>query len=141
MNMLWFFIACFFIFLEVGHPGLFYFLSFSIGSMAAFAASWLEYSIFIQGALFLFISIVSIFLLLFFLKRIDLDLPSERSNIFRLVGKEVVVISVQSEKKGIGRVGQEEWTVILDDGDLVKGMRAVVKAVQGCHLSIKPVKK
>ena len=54
MHIIWFVLSFIFIFLEVGHPGLFYFLALSFGSFSACIASYLQYSTYTQSIIFLY---------------------------------------------------------------------------------------
>lgn len=139
MNVLWFVLSCVFVALEVGHPGLLYFLSMSCGAFAAFLASILSYSFAFQVGIFFAMTFVCLALVHLFVKKTVFDHRGHRSNVEQLVGKEVVIVKVYSEHSGLGKVGGEKWSVKLQGQEekLVEGMKAIVIGIQGCHLKIK----
>src|SRR5437762_8765137 len=56
----WLAVAFFFLIMEMGHPGLFYFLSFFFGGLAAAASSYVTDSFFIQTISFFIGTIIAL---------------------------------------------------------------------------------
>lgn len=141
MNSLWFILGCCFVMLEIGHPGLLYFLAFAGGALVAFAVSWLGYAVETQNIVFFVASVVSIAMIYLFVKKTDNDTKSHRSNVDQLIGRVVKVTQVQSVKIGVGKVGGEVWSIkVQGDGQLEVGMKVIVVGVQGCHLQVTTTK-
>lgn len=139
MNILWFLLACFFLFIEIGSPGLLYFLALCAGAGVAFVASCFGFSLENQLVAFFMASIVSIGFVSFFVRYIGVvNKGSHRSNTDLLLGKVVTVIELQSLTSGQGRLGGETWLIKLQgDGELQVGMKVSVVGVQGCHLQVR----
>ena len=138
-NNFWFILSCGFILLEIGNPGLLYFLAIAIGSIAAFVANLLDFSENIQYMIFFIICTIAISCVYLFSKYITKydNKKSHKSNTDLLIGKIVTITEVQSLKIGQGKLDGEQWLVKLhEDGELKIGMKCVVVAVQGCHLQI-----
>lgn len=140
-NVMWFLLACFFIILEIGHPGLLYFLALAAGSGAAYVVSWLDYSLHIQYIVFFVASIIAIGLVYLFVRCTDVHSKgSHRSNTDLLLGKMVMVVDLQSSTTGQGKLGGETWLIKLQgEGELQIGMKVSVVGVQGCHLQVRIV--
>ena len=139
-NNFWFILSCGFILLEIGNPGLLYFLAIAIGSIAAFAFNWLDYSENMQYLIFFTTCAISISCVYFFSKYITKsdNTKFHKSNTDLLIGKIVTIIEVQSLTIGQGKIDGEQWLVKLNqDGELKIGMKCIVVAVQGCHLQVK----
>lgn len=131
-------LACSFVLLEIGHPGLLYFLALAGGASAAFFASWLGYDVAVQYVVFFVACTVAMAFVYFFVQYIAVhNRKSHRSNTDLLLGKMVTIIDVQSPKVGQGKLGGETWLVKLQgDGELIRGMKVYVVGVQGCHLQV-----
>lgn len=138
-NMIWFLFMFFFIILEIGHPGLLYFLALAGGSAAAYVASLLGSSLSIQYLVFFVTSILAIFLVYRFVRCISIqNKGSYRSNTDLLLGKTAIIVSLQSLTSGQGKLGGEIWFVKYQgEGALQIGMKVSVVGVQGCHLQVR----
>lgn len=137
MHIIWFVLSFVFVVLEIGHPGLFYFLALSFGSFSAFIASYLQYSVYTQSIIFFMMTFLCIAILHLFIKQSLHSLKGHRSNVEQLLGKHVTVIEVRSSIAGLGKVGGEVWSIKLQqEGELQVGMQVVVVGVQGCHLKV-----
>lgn len=135
----WFLLSSFFIILEIGHPGLLYFLALAGGAFAACVVSWLGYSATMQNIMFFTASVVAIGLVSILVRYVAVpDTKFHKSNTDLLLGKTVTVVEIQSVSTGLAKLGGETWLVKLQgEGELTVGMKAIVIGVQGCHLQIK----
>lgn len=125
-------VACLFFFVaEMGHPGLFYFLSFSIGSaVAAISTFWLDGFI-THFFIFLLGSCIGLAVLKCWVKK--QKSVSTKTNAEALIGKVGTVISVDNLQV---KVAGEVWSAD-SASKLEKGDKIVVVEVKGCKLIIK----
>ena len=143
-SLLWFSLIFLFLFLEMGHPGLLYFLSFSCGALCSYVATL--YGACVPSQLILFIAGTCGALLgvYFFTKakKDQLQTPSHRSNLDALIGKKIVVMQSQYDSKVLqARVSGQLWLVrSVHDEPLVAGQHVVIVDVQGCHLRVDSIK-
>lgn len=139
-TIFWFFCIFFFLFLEIGHPGLLYFLSFSCGAFAALVAD-LFFSLSIYGQSFVFMSATCSALVCFYLlshryrQEIVVD---HRSNVDALIGRHVILYQqVDQPARWYINIDGQIWQVraavdqIFFDGQLV-----TIIAIQGCHVRV-----
>lgn len=125
--------------LELGNPGLFYFLSIAFGSFIACIASMYQVEIINQWAICLLSCVSMLFVLHRYVKKSQKNKTSQvyQSNIYLLIGKTVEIIEVTSSTSGYAKVNEEIWPVKTHSKkDLRVGMFATVTGVQGCHLQI-----
>ncbi len=127
------------IILEIGHPGLFLFLSFAAGgALAAVAAWYYPEALVYQASVFLITSIVS-----FIIARMALSKAQSTShhhtNIYALVGKHgMVVETISPFQPGYVLVGTERWLAReLHNEILHQGTKVVVVHVAGASLIVK----
>ena len=143
-SLLWFSLVFLFLFLEMGHPGLLYFLSFSCGALCSYVATL--YSACVPSQLILFIAgTCSALLVVYFFtktKKDQLQTPSHRSNLDALIGKKIVVMQSEHDSKVLqARVSGQLWLVrSVHDEPLVAGQHVVIVDVQGCHLRVDSIK-
>ncbi len=131
-----FFALC--LLLELSSPGYFFFLSFSIGSLAAGVAAWYDVAPMVQGGIFLGISALTFALLRRYVKRIE-QKGAIKTNVDALHGKKCVVTEdISPLSRGWVLVDGEPWAALpYDDTPIKKG--AVVKVIgsAGTHLTVK----
>ncbi len=134
---LWLIAAIFFLLLELSAPGLFFFISFSIGCIIASLFAFLGFSSTTQVVIAVTASILGFLIL----KKLFLQKNKSRhkTNIDALVGRTAVVIkTIEPQKAGKVRVGGEKWTaasqknIILQENTVVtivkvKGNKLIVK--------------
>ena len=139
-NLMWFGVCFLFLILEMGHPGLLYFLSFSCGALIALLISLIGLSFTMQLGSFLAGTCGALLLVHFLVKKKMKELQSSahRSNTDALVGKKVVVYqSNHDEQIWYAQLNGQVWLVRCVHGKaLQEGQQAVVVAVQGCHLKV-----
>ncbi len=141
---IWFCLIFFFLFLEMGHPGLLYFLSFSCGALCSYVATL--YGACVPSQLLLFLAgTCTALLIVHFLvkpKMNQLQTPSHRSNLDALIGKKVIVFASQEDSNvWQAKIDGQVWLVrSLHDQPLVAGQQVVIVDVQGCHLRVDSIK-
>lgn len=143
-TLVWFSLIFFFLFLEMGHPGLLYFISFSCGALCSFVATL--YGACVPSQLIVFIAGTCGALLavhcLVSTKKDQLQTPSHRSNLDALIGKKIIIIQSEHDSNVLqARVAGQLWLVrSMHDELLVSGQQVVIVSVQGCHLRVDRIK-
>lgn len=138
-SFMWFSLIFLFLFLEMGHPGLLYFLSFSFGSLCACIATLYDASIVSQFGLFIAGVCGALYAMHYWfgLKNKQLQIPSHRSNLDALIGQKVIVIVSEDNNIAQARVAGQLWLVrSVHNENLVAGQQVVIVDVQGCHLRV-----
>lgn len=139
---LWIVVALLCLVFEMGHPGLFLFLSFCFGALASAGISIVTDSLIAQCLLFLGVSVASLFVLLKWVKKnIDEDHAHHKTNTQALVGKHALVTrDIAPETPGEVRVGGELWMArVLTEGHIKAGTKVIVKMVRGAHVVVEPL--
>lgn len=140
LALLWFSLIFFFLFLEMGHPGLLYFLSFSCGALCSFIATLYELCVPYQLFIFLAGTCSSILIVYFWnkQKKNQSQSPSHRSNLEALIGKKVTIfVSKHDSKIFQTQIFGQVWQVRgLHDQPLHEEQQVVIVDVQGCHLRV-----
>lgn len=113
LGYLWLLAAIFLLFMELTAPGLFFFISFSIGCLVASILAFWSYSITIQCTGCLMGSIVAFFILhAIFIKK---DNQKYKTNIQALVQQEAIITStIEPHKVGQVKVKGEKWPAVSD---------------------------
>ncbi len=139
-SLFWFGVMFFFLFLEMGHPGLLYFLSFSCGALVAGVMSWYEYQDVFQYGVFLLGTIASLTVLhlMFKAKSNEKMMQHYVSNTDALIGKKVTVFQSQDNKQvWHAQISGQVWVVrAIHDKPLENGQQVIIVAVQGCHVQV-----
>ncbi len=152
MIYVWLFIGMFFAFLEMGSPGLLFFLSFSVASfLTALTAIVLSFCL-INVNFFLLTTVVlplifvgySIILLLVCKKMLQtkqLQAKGGHTNIFALNGAHAVVIKpVSRDKAGYVVINGEQWRAFTDADTVIEpGVQVVVVHVRGAHVVVRRI--
>jgi membrane protein implicated in regulation of membrane protease activity len=136
----WLVIAIFFLIMEMGSPGLFFFISFFFGGLVAAVMSFFTPSISIQTVCFLSgTGVASLVLRYWIVPMIGKDRHHERTNVYALKGKQgFVVKGISFEHPGLVRINGEIWVAkIARDGSVVKGDLIEVVEVRGAHVIVK----
>ena len=137
----WFVTALFFLLFELGHPGLFYFLSFSCGAAAAFCASLWDLTIFDQIVLFFLVTIGAAVTLRKWVRRHG-NRGHYQSNVYALRGKKGVVVTpvAQGQFAGYIHVEGQVWAYkVINDEVIPAGSTVEVVDVQGAHLVVRRI--
>ena len=137
----WLLIAAMFFVLELGHPGLFLFLSFCCGSVCAAFACLVHYSFVSQVGIMMLGSSITFAILYWWLKsRKQLTIGHEpKMNVYALQGKRGLVMkTITPTTLGEIRVGTEVWSARSLHHDLIlAGNLIEVVQVVGCHCIVK----
>lgn len=135
--LFWFVISIFFLIIEIGSPGLFYFLSFSCASLIAAISGFFCSSIFDQMIVFLIGTVGSFFLLTLLVKRAQ-EGHHFRSNMYALQGKTAIVITpVIDNQFGYVQVDGQRWAYTSKgDKPLAVGSIVQILEVRGAHVIV-----
>jgi membrane protein implicated in regulation of membrane protease activity len=136
----WLVAALVFLILEMGHPGLFFWLSFSIGSCVAAGLTWYGLSWYLVLGSFLVTSLLAIGLLKYFvgsfIKQHETHHPTNTDALIGQIG--IVVTAITGDQPGRVRVGSEVWMArAAHVGSIKEGARVTVVAVRGSHVVVK----
>lgn len=123
---------------ELSSPGYFFFLSFSVGALAAAGAAWYDASLLVQGGIFVGISALTFF----FLRRYVVGMEQQgapKTNVYAMQGKRgIVTEEITSIKRGWVKVDGELWAAApCDDTAIEKGALVKIVGNAGSHLTVK----
>ncbi|MFH1832239.1 MAG: NfeD family protein [bacterium] len=137
IGYLWLIAAIIFLLLELATPGLFFFISFSIGCAIAAGLTLLEFSLTLQITGATLATIIGFFILkkLFIQK----NTPKLKTNIDALIGQTgVVTQAIAPLKPGRVRIGGQEWMAIAHDNlALQENTHVTIIKVKGNKLLVK----
>jgi membrane protein implicated in regulation of membrane protease activity len=142
MAYFWGVIAIFFLILEMGNPGLFFFLSFFCGGLGATTATFFVESIIMQTVVFFVTTVCSLVLLRYYvMPHVGKDHSHERTNVYALQGKRgFVVHTITSQTPGLVRVNGEKWAARSVRGSTIEqGVQVEVVDIRGAHVIVKDV--
>jgi membrane protein implicated in regulation of membrane protease activity len=125
--------------LEMGHPGLFLFVSLACGAFAASIMAFMGFEMWIQVVIALAVSGVSATILTLWLKKSLVHVPKgHHTNVYALIGKEgVVTASIDAHTIGKVKVGGEVWSARgVHNVAIAQGRRIKVVQVSGSHLLV-----
>lgn len=135
----WLMVALFFLILELGHPGLFFFLAFSFGAFSALIASYCDQSLATQCTIFFGVTLIALYFLRLFLKKFHHSI--EKTNVYALIGKQGnVVQDILLEKPGYVKIEGEIWLARSSQKKLEVGSDIVVIEARGAHLLVEQKK-
>jgi len=139
----WLVVAVLFLIMEMGAPGLFFFLSFFFGALICALATFFTQSLVVQSIIFLIGTAISFLLLHFFVKTRFVKGHGEPSNMYALQGKQAVVLkAIAKYRAGKVKVFGDVWTArTYGDEVLQEGERVEIVQVKGAHLIVKKFKK
>jgi len=142
MAYFWVIIAIFFLVLEMGSPGLFFFLAFFCGGLGATTATFFVESVIVHTIVFFVITICSLVLLRYYIMpHVSKDRPHERTNVYALQGKRgFVVHAITLQTPGLVRVNGEKWAARSVHGSgIEQGAQVEVVDIRGAHVIVKEV--
>jgi membrane protein implicated in regulation of membrane protease activity len=138
LSLFWTILSLSFVILELGHPGLLFFLSFSCGSCAALIANLFGLSLIAQGSLFFIVTAIALLLMRFGLKKFHRT--HYRTNIYALIGKQATVTQeVSHEKPGYVMVDGQPWMARSTAHTIPVGAIVRVRETRGAHLIVEIV--
>lgn len=135
----WLLVAFFFLIMEMGHPGLFYFLSFFFGGLTAAAVSYMTESLIVETIAFFCGTIVALYVLRSWAGK---NRPAQHTNFYVLRGKRgVVKQDISSENPGLVTIGGQVWAarIIHHDDKVLIGDVVEVVDVRGAHVVVKKI--
>ncbi|HLB40737.1 MAG TPA: NfeD family protein [Candidatus Babeliales bacterium] len=139
--VLWLAIAGLALLLELGHPGLFVFLSVMIGALAAAGTTLLDWEFGWQLLSFVLGLIAGAGVGYYWLRRQRhrFNRAQWQTNVYALVGKTGVVLSqVSLAQPGYVRLESESWYAkTVEVQPLQAGETVQVVGVKGCHVIVK----
>jgi membrane protein implicated in regulation of membrane protease activity len=139
----WLFLAFFFLIMEIGHPGLFFFLSFFVGGLSAFVSSLRTDSVSAQILIFFISTIIALFILRYWgITMMGKNRPYQQTNFYALKGKRAVVTqTIMGENAGLVNIGGHVWAArsVHYDEAIISGEVVEVVDVRGAHVVVKKV--
>lgn len=133
----WLIIGLLFLLLEVGTPGLFFFLSVAVGAFLASIAAFFGTCIHIQCIIVFTVSLATLFILKKYSKQTKA--PTYKTNTEALIHQEAVVVeTIEPRKTGRIKIKGEEWPAISQPGYIHhKGSVVIIVGIEGNKLIIK----
>lgn len=139
----WLVVAFFFLIMEIGNPGLFFFISFFFGGLCAAIASCITHSVIGQLIIFFGSTIVALYILRHWgISLMSKNRPHQQTNFYALKGKRAVVRQdIASERAGLVTINGQVWAArIVHHEDTVRvGDVVEVVDVRGAHVVVKKV--
>lgn len=142
MAYFWIVVALSFLLMEMGNPGLFFFISFCFGGISAAFSTVCGFSFVGQTGIFF----VSTLLWLAILQRLVVaklskGRPHEHTNVYALQGKRgVVVLSISEKNPGMVKVNGEKWAArSIQASCIEEGSMIEVVDMRGAHLIVKKI--
>jgi membrane protein implicated in regulation of membrane protease activity len=130
----WLLLALTFLLLELSVPGLFFFIAFSGGCIAAAIFTWLGYGLVTQCVVALVASLISFVILKWKCASIIRNGSDVKTNIDALSGQEAIVLQdISHLNKGQVRVRGESWPAKIDakKGSIKKGEVVRIIRIEG----------
>ncbi len=140
---LWLLVSLFFIFFEIGCPGLFFFLSFAIGSFVTALASLLLKSLLLQVCIFFTSSLITFLIFHLWIKKKAQNIPhNKKTNKDLLCGKIVIVKKdIKGFKPGVVKIDGALWTAYSNDsGSILAGSYVKIIKINGACVIVGKVK-
>lgn len=139
MIIFWLLFAFFFLLLEMGHPGLFFFLSLFVGCCAAAITAISYQSMSLQSAVALGMSIGAAVLLHCWIKQRIAHKHSLKTNVYALQGKKAVVTQkINPATTGQIKVDGQVWSAkSFHNQSHMPGDMVEIVSIQGCHAMVK----
>lgn len=135
----WTVLGLFLLMFELGHPGLFLFVSFFLGALSAAGVGLYGLSFLMQCVFFLLGSLVAFL----FLRRwlVHEQKHGHRSNVYALQGKEAVIVTAIAQNDfGHVKVNGELWRAQATTQDPIPiATRVRVVAIRGTRLIVEKV--
>jgi inner membrane protein len=122
--------------LEIGTPGLFVFISLSLGAFAAAVSAFLRFPVEIQCMVTVVVSLLAFWVTrMYVAKRVKIE---HKTNTDALIGQQAVVIMpIEPNKVGRVKVQGEDWPAVTQSRFVYqKGTVVNVVAVQGNKLVV-----
>ena len=140
--VLWLLAAVLCLLLEMGSPGLFFFLSFFFGALVASGATLVTASWLAQSFTFIVATLISFLLLHYWVKRRSKLFDTHtQTNVYALRDKRGrIVREIIPGKMGLVKIEGETWSArSLHEQTIKKGARVMVVRIKGAHLVVQEV--
>jgi len=141
MTTAWLIAMVILLFVEAVVPGLVS-IWFAIGALAGLLAALLKAPLWLQVALFVIVSLVTLILTRPLVKEY-VNSRAVKTNADAVIGRECVITQKVDNVMGTGaaKVDGKEWTARSSDDSVCfdKGGRAVVESIEGVKIIIRPV--
>jgi len=138
--MVWGVLALIMLMFEMGHPGLFLFLSFSVGALIAGLAASANYGLASQLTIFSLGVCTGLLLFYRWLKAKGRGFHKAQmgTNAYALVGKEAKAVSnITAQSPGQVIINGEIWRAkTYGDATIFQGDQVIVLDIKGCHLIV-----
>jgi len=139
----WLAVAFFFLIMEMGHPGLFYFLSFFFAGLVGAVTSCVTDSIVTQQLSFFISMIIALcFLRPWVLWLSGKNRPAQQTNFYALKGKKAIVKQdIIGENAGLVTINGQIWVarVLHHHESLFIGDMVEIIDVRGAHVVVKKI--
>ncbi|MCL2145383.1 MAG: NfeD family protein, partial [Endomicrobia bacterium] len=117
---------------------VFFFICLAAGAVLAGIASALGLGIWIQIAVFSFVSIVSVAFIRPLLRKYIKNTDSKSSNVDEIIGKDAIVIEkITAEKQGQVKVMGEVWAAFSESGEIEKDSIVEILSVKGTRVFVR----
>lgn len=138
---MWAIVALLCVLLEIGHPGLFLFLSFSIGALASTFSALVFDSLVRQCVVFLIASMVALIALIKWVKA-DKEYPHQKTNTQALIGRRALVVKdIGTDSPGEVKIGGELWMARGSSNYSIEaGTHVRVVQVSGAHVVVEIIR-
>jgi len=133
----WLIVALLLLLSEIGTPGLFYFLSFSVGACGAAVVAFLGANIYLQCLTAVVLAVLTFFVMRIYIKpHIN---QKHKTNLDALMRQEAIVIEViEPHKPGRIKIKGEEWPAVTNPGCVLhKGTVVIVIGLEGNKLIVR----
>lgn len=139
----WLVISLLCLIMEMGSPGLFYFLSFFFGAVVAALVSVYVDSWIIQSMIFLIGTTFALVALKYWIKSSKQTHKAPLTNVYALQGKHgIVLVDIAPGHPGQIKVQGEVWSALAADDMTIKaGTFVQVVAIGGAYLTVTEIKK
>lgn len=139
IGFLWAIVGILFVIFELGTPGLFFFLSFAVGSFISAVLAFWEFSFVTQALSFLVNStFVIIFMKQYFASKTQAH-QSLKTNSDALINQEAVVtVAIEPHRPGRVKIKGDDWPAVVEKPvSLKEGTVVMVVRIEGNKLVVR----
>ena len=139
--LFWLVIAILSLILEMGSPGIFYFLSFACGAVLSAILSFYDGELITQCLGFLSGSIIAIFLFKYFIGSRTRTSKIYQTNIYALEGKRGIVLEqIQQQNIGLIKIEGQSWSAKTEQEKTIPvGKEVQVLSCSGAYVLVEEV--
>ena len=138
LGYMWLIFGLLLLILEVGVPGLFFFISFSVGSCIAAGFAFFDFSLYVQCWASLGVSMICFSVLKYITNNKKLIAQEDKTNTNALIGQEALVIhAIKPRIPGRVKIKGEEWPALSLHGTAChQGTVVTVVRIEGNKLIV-----